>query len=250
MDLQVFENDDFGAVRVVTIDGDPWFVGKDVAAVLGYSNPQKAIRDHVDAEDMTVNEMFTVNGTKGILINESGLYSLIFGSTLPAAKKFKRWVTAEVLPAIRKTGAYVAPPVDVNLQRVGLMIRAAEHKAVPQSEQLRLLNMAVRDLTGTEINLTPSKPTAALTLMDLPEVFGAITKRKTKRYQSQFGKFFSIQLIPVQEVADTLGTTIQDFDAWAKERGLKSARCGEWERVKSGREFMYYASIFEQYREG
>ena len=208
MDLRVFENDDFGAVRVVTIDGDPWFVGKDVAAVLGYSNPQKAIRDHVDAEDMTMNEMFTVNGTKGILINESGLYSHIFGSTLPA---------------IRKTGAYTAPPVDVNLRRVGLMIRAAEHKAVPHSEQLRLLNMAVRDLTGTEINLTPSKPTAALTLMGLPEVFGAITKRNTKRYQSQFGKFFSIQLIPVQEIADTLDMTIQDFDAWAKERGLKSA---------------------------
>ena len=88
------------------VDGEPYFVGKDVAEILGYSNPQKAIRDHVDEEDRTVNESFTVNGTMGMLINESGLYSLILRSQLPSAKRFKRWVTSEVLPAIRKTGKY------------------------------------------------------------------------------------------------------------------------------------------------
>ncbi len=72
------------------IDGEPYFVGKDVAEILGYSNPQKALRDHIDEEDKTLNDLFTVNGTKGVLINESGLYSLILSSKLPKAKEFKR----------------------------------------------------------------------------------------------------------------------------------------------------------------
>ena len=112
-DLTVFQNPDFGAVRSLTMDGEPWFVGKDVAVSLGYANPQKAIRDHVDDEDRTVNDSFTVNGTAVSLINESGLYSLILSSKLPDAKKFKRWVTSEVLPAIRKTGRFAMDgPVD------------------------------------------------------------------------------------------------------------------------------------------
>lgn len=104
--LKIFESKEFGQVRTISIDGEPWFVGKDVAISLEYSNPQKALRDHVEEEDRTVNESFIVNGTKGILINESGLYSLILSSKLPSARKFKRWVTSEVLPAIRKTGSY------------------------------------------------------------------------------------------------------------------------------------------------
>lgn len=83
-------------------------MGKDVAEKLGYTNPQKAIRDHVDAEDKTVNESFTVNGTPFVLINESGLYSLVMSSKLPDAKKFRRWVTSEVLPSIRRNGGYIA----------------------------------------------------------------------------------------------------------------------------------------------
>lgn len=106
--LEVYSNVEFGAVRTLTIEGEPYFAGKDVAEILGYSNPQKAIRDHVDEDDKTVNESFTVNGTKALLINESGLYSLILSSKLPNAKKFKRWVTAEILPAIRKHGSYNA----------------------------------------------------------------------------------------------------------------------------------------------
>lgn len=105
-DLKIFKNAEFGEIRTIEVDNEPWFVGKDVAEVLGYSNPQKAIRDHIDEEDKTVNESFTVNGTQGLLINESGLYSLILSSKLPNAKAFKRWVTAEVLPTIRKHGMY------------------------------------------------------------------------------------------------------------------------------------------------
>lgn len=106
-DILVFSNSEFGNIRTVSIDGGPWFVGKDVAEILGYSNPQKALRDHVDEEDRTMNESFTVNGTMVILINESGLYSLILSSKLESAKRFKRWVTSEVLPSIRKNGGYI-----------------------------------------------------------------------------------------------------------------------------------------------
>lgn len=105
-DMVTFEKTGLGKIRAVLIDGEAWLVGKDVAAALGYSNPQKAVRDHVDIEDKTVNESFTVNGTMAILINESGLYSLILSSKLPSAKAFKRWVTSEVLPQIRRTGTY------------------------------------------------------------------------------------------------------------------------------------------------
>lgn len=108
-EIQIFKNDAFGEVRTVTINNEPYFVGKDVADILGYANPQKAIRDHVDDEDKTLNESFTVNGTQATLINESGLYSLILRSQLPTAKQFKHWVTSEVLPTIRKHGMYATP---------------------------------------------------------------------------------------------------------------------------------------------
>lgn len=125
-ELKVFQNSEFGTLRGMEIDGESWLVGKDVAERLGYTNPQKAIRDHVDGEDRTVNGSFTVNGTQGILINESGLYSLVLGSKLPNAKKFKRWVTSEVLPAIRKHGGYLtAEKVEEALLNPDVLIRLA-----------------------------------------------------------------------------------------------------------------------------
>lgn len=109
-DLQIFNHPDFGEVRTVTIDDEPWFVGKDVAQVLGYQNPSKAILDHVDAEDKLNNDSLLSLGQRGgWLINESGLYSLILSSKLPGAKEFKRWVTSEILPSIHKHGAYMTP---------------------------------------------------------------------------------------------------------------------------------------------
>ena len=107
-EIQIFNNPEFGTVRTVEIDGEPYFVARDIAEILGYANPPKAVRDHVDEEDKGVNEMVTPGGKQSfVVINESGLYSLILSSKLPSAKKFKRWVTSEVLPEIRKTGAYV-----------------------------------------------------------------------------------------------------------------------------------------------
>lgn len=111
--IEVFKNEEFGEVRTRVINDVPMFVGKDVAMSLGYTNPMKAIRDHVDEEDKGVNEMFTPGGNQQVMfINESGVYSLVFSSKLPDAKKFKHWVTSEVLPAIRKTGGYMVSKQD------------------------------------------------------------------------------------------------------------------------------------------
>lgn len=106
-EIQKFESGLFGQLRGMNIGGEAWLMATDVARRLGYTNPQKAIRDHVDDEDKTLNDSFTVNGTIPVLINESGLYSLILQSKLPRAREFKRWVTSEVLPQIRRTGGYV-----------------------------------------------------------------------------------------------------------------------------------------------
>lgn len=112
----VFDNADFGEVRTVVIDGEPWFVGKDVAQCLGYTNPSKALADHVDDDDKLNNKTLSSLGQRGgWLINESGMYALIFGSKLEKAREFKRWVTSEVLPTLRKTGHYeVAADQSVN----------------------------------------------------------------------------------------------------------------------------------------
>ena len=108
-EIMTFVNEEFGSVRTVSINGEPWLVGKDIAIMLGYTNPHKAIRDHVDDEDKGVNESFTPGGRQQtIVINESGFYSLVLSSKLPAAKKVKRWVTSDVLPTIRRTGGYVS----------------------------------------------------------------------------------------------------------------------------------------------
>ncbi len=116
MELQVYKNAEFGSVRTTTIAGQPYFVGKDVADILGYSNTRKALIDHVDKEDkddVTIRDAIGRNQTM-TAINESGLYSLILSSKMPSAKKFKRWVTNEVLPAIRKHGLYATDDLIAN----------------------------------------------------------------------------------------------------------------------------------------
>ena len=109
-ELQIFNSPEFGQIRTIERDGEPWFVGKDVAAALGYTDLNKAIMMHVDDEDKLNDKMASSLGQRGgWFINESGLYSLVLSSKLPNAKKFKRWVTNEVIPSIRKHGAYMTP---------------------------------------------------------------------------------------------------------------------------------------------
>ena len=124
MELQIYQNAEFGSVRTATINCEPYFVGKDVAEILGYSNTRKALTDHVDDEDkmdgVTIRDSIGREQTS-VFINESGLYSLILSSKMPNAKKFKHWVTAEVLPAIRKHGMYA---IDEILENPDLAIAA------------------------------------------------------------------------------------------------------------------------------
>lgn len=109
--IQIFNNEEFGNIRSIVINGEPWFVGKDVATALGYSDPRSTVSKKVDIEDRGVAEMETPSGKqKMTIINESGIYALIFGSKLPLAKEFKHWVTSEVLPTLRKTGTYSLQP--------------------------------------------------------------------------------------------------------------------------------------------
>lgn len=107
-ELEIFKNEEFGEIRVTAIDGEPWFVGKDIADILEYRNGSRDINRHIDEEDRRKSMIFDGNQNKEtIIINESGLYSLILSSKLPNAKKFKRWITTDILPTIRKTGGYV-----------------------------------------------------------------------------------------------------------------------------------------------
>ncbi|RHC13322.1 phage repressor protein [Roseburia intestinalis] len=117
----MFKNREFGEIRTVTVDGEPWFVAKDIAEILQYTNTQKAIRDHVDEEDkLTERIVLSGQNREVICINESGLYSLILSSKMPGAKRFKRWVTSEVLPQIRRTGTYQKPMTPQEMMRVQL----------------------------------------------------------------------------------------------------------------------------------
>lgn len=110
--LQIFKNSDFGEVRTVAIENEPWFVGRDVAEILGYKNISDALNKHIDLEDKGVAKCDTLGGLQDMtVINESGLYSLVLSSKMPDAKKFKRWVTTEILPSIRKNGAYMTDSV-------------------------------------------------------------------------------------------------------------------------------------------
>lgn len=260
-DMQVFNYGE-QEVRTLVIDTDPWWVLTDVCRVLLLSNSRMVAARLDEDEKMTVSLADSHSGQRGgaqkrIIINESGLYSVILRSDKPEAKKFKRWITHEVLPAIRKTGQYIAPEaenrfepsVETGLQRAGLIIRAAEHRAVPQSEQLRLLDMAVRDLTGTSLNLSPQQAVmSTVSLMDLPETFGVLKKGKVKKARGS-----SVAYLTLSEIADKAGTSEAEFNDFADIHNLKDGLNGEWVRVNTpsgpAREFLYAGWVLETYKE-
>jgi prophage antirepressor-like protein len=220
--LKIFENVEFGNIRAVNIDGVPWVVGKDVALALSYTNPQKAIRDHVVAEDKTVNDLFTVNGTKGILINESGLYSLILSSKLPRAKEFKHWVTSEVLPAIRKTGSYTAKESETQKQRATTMLMNARTRQAG-------LWLKIAQNTGITEYKEICNAYAANTLAD-KEVF-ALPQVEQKTYTAT-------------EVGEQLGISAHRVGTIAKQNNLKTEQYGKWFYDKS----KYSAKQVETFR--
>ena len=150
-EIKIFKHEMFGEVRTMTNEkGETFFVGSDVAKALGYKNPQKAIRDHVDNEDKTVNESFCVNGTQIVIINESGLYSLVLSSKLEQAREFKRWVTAEVLPAIRRTGRY-----QLSSREVKQLAQQAEYcQQVLQSVSCYTMTQVAKEMGMSVFDLT------------------------------------------------------------------------------------------------
>lgn len=125
-EIKIFENAEFGKVRTVSINGEPWLVGKDVAEALGYAKPLNAINQHVEEDDSLKQGLTDSLGREQqtILINESGLYALVFGSKLESAKRFKHWVTSEVLPAIRRNGGYIAQQEELSPEE--LMAKALQ----------------------------------------------------------------------------------------------------------------------------
>lgn len=144
--VKVFENEQFGQIRVELINNEPWFVGKDVADALGYSDTAQAVRDHVEDEDKGVVEMTTPGGVqKMVSINESGFYSLVLSSRISTAKMFKRWVTSEVLPSIRKTGGYIATSDDMTDEEImAKALMVAQTTIEKRNERIKQLENKVR----------------------------------------------------------------------------------------------------------
>lgn len=176
------------------IDSEPWFVGKDVAIALGYTNPQKAVRDHVQEDDRGMNEMDTPSGRQTlVIINESGLYALIFGSKLESAKRFKHWVTSEVLPTLRRTGAYgmnenVEQTVTVTETSSDIYIEASKIVAGciegNRPYVLNILRHLIPDI-GYEENPQISESPKKITEVTVKEEMTTSKPQKTKRYFKQ-----------------------------------------------------------------
>lgn len=186
--IQVFSNEQFGQVRVTTKDNEPWFVGKDIAEVLGYSNTAKAIRDHVDIEDK-LSERIVLSGQNRevILINESGLYSLILGSKLPSAKKFKKWVTSDVLPSIRKHGMYAT---DELINNPDLLIAAATK--IKEERAARLEAEKQRDKLIHQNKLyTTSEIAKELGLKSATKLNGLLAEKKVQYKQNKTWLLYS-----------------------------------------------------------
>lgn len=156
--IQIFDNKEFGEVRTVVIDSEPWFVGKDVAVILGYQNGSRDINRHVDEEDRHKVMLFDGNQDKEtIIINESGLYSLILSSKMPDAKKFKHWVTSEVIPSIRKNGGYISGQenlTDEELLSKALLVaqnKIADRDRIIASKQERIEQMRPKEIFADSV---------------------------------------------------------------------------------------------------
>lgn len=153
-ELQIFNSKEFGDIRTVTIDNEPWFVGKDVATALGYAKPLNALSTHVEKDDSLKQGITDSLGREQetIFINESGLYALIFGSKLDSAKRFKRWVTSEVLPAIRKTGSYQKPLTPQEMLRIQLGMIDNHEDRIADLEQNMTIDYGQQMVLGDTVS--------------------------------------------------------------------------------------------------
>ena len=217
-ELQNFNNPDFGEIRTLTINDEPWFVGKDVAEILGYTNPNEAIQDHIDAEDKLNSKTLSSFELKlgqrgGWLINESGLYSLILSSKLESAKRFKRWVTAEVLPAIRKTGKYETKSGTTNYKQTLAEAKLNNSRSRVASLWLKI-GQQVKIAEYQQICASyASSVLAGQPVIPLPPA--------EQRYYS------------AREIGELLGVSANRIGKLANSNGLKSDEYGKWYHDKS-----------------
>ena len=223
--IQIFNNTEFGEIRSMEIGGEPWFVGKDVAAALGYSKTRNAIARHIDEEDKKDAPIQgDLGGTQSMtIINESGLYSLILGSKLEGAKRFKRWVTSEVLPAIRKTGAYA-----VNSKAAEIKMR--ELRVKEMNAQARLINAQVRQLKmlGKErgvsqiaVDTLAVKAAEQVTGQDLGEY---LPKNEKTYSASEVGNALGISANKVGKLANAYGLKTEEFGVFVLDKSRYSSK--------------------------
>lgn len=191
-------------VRTVEVNGEPYFVGKDVTDVLGYQNASKALTDHVDDEDKLNNESLSSLGQRGgWLVNESGVYALIFGSKLPKAKEFKHWVTSEVLPSIRRHGAYMTPDVlEQTIQNPDFMIGlVTELKAEQERRKAAELTVSVQNQQIAELQPKASYYDVVLNCKDL---------------------------LSITEIAKDYGKSAKWLNSYLNEKGVQFKQGGIW----------------------
>ncbi len=234
-DLMIFNNPEFGQIRSVEIKGEPWLVGKDVAQALGYSDTDQALRKHVDDEDKLTRQFNGSGQTRAMtIINESGLYSLILSSKLPSAKRFRRWVTSEVLPAIRKTGRYEAKPMTDYQQ---MMADTRRRNARVQSA--RILTQLAKQYQGTTyeqvLNAHATKELTGEYLLPLP-------KLEAKTYSAEdIGNMLGISSNKVGRIANANGLKRKEYGAWFNDKAKghnKEIQC-----------FRYYEDVIPVFRE-
>ena len=215
-DIKIFENAEFGSVRTLEVNGEPYFVGKDVAEILGYQNASKALADHVDDEDKLNNETLSSLGQRsGWLVNESGLYSLILSSKLPKAKEFKHWVTSEVLPSIRKTGSYAIPKNGDCADKSKAVDAKLMNAKVRMSNQF--LKLANVDTLSTQYkSILVAKAAEVLSgekILPMPQ-------SEQKMYTAT-------------EIGAMFGVSAQKIGSISNKHGMKTEEFGEWYRDKS-----------------
>ena len=229
-----FDNSNFGAIRSLVDDnGNPWFVGKDVADALGYSNTRDALDRHVDQEDK--NTVVIPDGNRGnpnmTIINESGLYSLVLSSKLPSAKEFKHWVTSEVLPTLRKTGSYT---IHNEVDKEELAVRAQEARVASAN----LLKALADNAHGTWREVLLAHVTKELTgefLLPLP-------KSERKSYSAtEVGEILGVSANRVGSIANKLGLKTEEYGAWFHNKAKFSNK-----EVES---FRYYDNAIEVIRD-
>lgn len=219
--LRIFENETFGKVRTAVIDNEPWFVGKDVAEALGYADTSDAMKRHVDNEDK-LTRRFTDSGQSRAMyiINESGLYSLVLSSKLPSAKQFKRWVTSEILPTLRRTGTYST-------------------KEIQQADEVKILNAKSRAMNA-EARLKTADCKRAELLYKLSQV-DTLSKTYTPVLVAKAADIVNGgELIPLPkvtqktytatEVAEVFGVSANKIGRIATKHHLKTEKYGEWYR--------------------